>query len=323
MRDRRDLSHRSPPSGASSTSHDVARMVRRGVVALVALPGAAAAHTADAGGAESWYLHWSFEPWVVACLALSAALYLIGIYRLWHHAGRGRGVSPVQAAAFAGGWAFLVVALLSPLDPLGNQLFSAHMVQHETLMLLAAPLLVLGRPLAAWAWALPFQWRRATGGFFHARAWRTPWLVLTGPVSAWSLHALALWLWHLPVLFEAALASEVLHSFQHITFLFTALLFWWSVLGATTHKDKGIALVSILTTFVHTGALGALLTLAQTDWYPSYAATTAAFGLTPLEDQQIGGLVMWIPAGAVYVISGLLVAASWMNPGRRPAARLA
>lgn len=219
----------------------------------------------------------------------------------------------MQGSAFAAGWLFLVLALVSPLDSFGDQLFSAHMVQHETLMLLAAPLLVLGRPLAAWAWALPMPWRRTVGGFFHLPAWRKPWQLVTGPVCAWFLHAAALWLWHLPALFEMALSHPAVHSFQHLTFLFTALLFWWSVLNAATRKAQGIALVSLLTTFLHTGALGAILTLAHTDWYPSYAATAPAFGLSPLEDQQLGGLIMWIPAGAIYLVSGLFLGATWMT----------
>ncbi len=280
--------------------------------ATCALPLNAAGH-AIGTHAEAWHPHWSFEPWVVCCLALSSALYAVGVTRLWLHAGHGRGISRAQAAAFAAGWLFLVVALVSPLDSLGAQLFSAHMVQHETLMLLAAPMLVLGRPLAAWAWALPMPWRRGVGAFFHSRGWRVPWRIVTGALAAWLLHAAALWLWHLPALFEAALANEAIHTFQHLTFLFTALLFWWSVLGATTRRDRGIALVSLLTTFVHTGALGALLTLARTHWYPSYAATAPAFHLSPLQDQQLGGLIMWIPAGAIYLVSGLVLATRWMG----------
>jgi len=85
-----------------------------------------------------------------------------------------------------------------PLDTLGEELFSAHMVKHELLMIVAAPLLVLGRPLAAWVWALPPAWRGALGSCFRQPAWRVPWLALTAPLSAWALHALALWLWHLP-----------------------------------------------------------------------------------------------------------------------------
>ena len=282
-----------------------------------ALSSPAMAHELEGQSVKRWQANWSFEPWVIVCMFLSAALYVMGVFRLWRHAGIGRGISKWQTSAYAGGWLALVLALTSPLDSLGNFLFSAHMVQHETLMLIAAPLLVLGRPLAVWAWGLPFDWRRALGHLFHRRAWRAPWLLITGPLAAWILHALALWLWHLPSLFEAALANEAVHAFQHITFLFTALLFWWSVLAATTRRAKGIALLSLFTTFVHTGALGALLTLARSDWYPGYAATAPHFHLTAVEDQQLGGLVMWIPAGAVYLLSGLALAASWLK-GRNP-----
>ncbi len=278
-----------------------------------ALSSPAIAHALNEHGAGRWQANWSFEPWIVVCMSVSAALYLIGVLRLWRHAGIGRGLSKWQAGAYAGGWLGLVLALMSPLDALGGLLFAAHMVQHETLMLIAAPLLVLGRPLAAWAWGLPLDWRRALGHFFHRPAWRAPWLLITGPLAAWTLHALALWLWHLPAFFEAALANEAIHAFQHITFLFTALLFWWSVLAATTRHAKGIALLSLFTTFVHTGALGALLTLSRTDWYPSYGATAPLFHLTAVEDQQLGGLVMWIPAGAVYLLSGLALAASLLR----------
>ena len=278
--------------------------------------GSARAHTADETAMQPWHLQWSFEPRVLICLAVSAGLYVVGLVRLWGHTSGGRGVRPVQALAFAAGWAVLLAALVSPLDQLGGQLFSAHMIQHELLMIVAAPLLVLGRPLAAWAWALPLRWRRACGAFFHAPAWRAPWLVVTSPLSAWVLHALALWVWHVPRFFEAALASETVHAFQHIAFLLTALLFWWSIFGAVTRKHQGIALISLFTTMVHTGALGALLTLSQVAWYASYAVTAPAYGLTALEDQQVGGLVMWVPAGLAYLIAGLVLAARWLERPR-------
>jgi putative membrane protein len=283
------------------------------LAALVLTTKSNAAEIAGHHALEPWQPTWSFEPWILACLATTTLLYAIGVFRLWMRAGAGRGVSIRQVAAFCGGLLSLVVALLSPLDSLGDYLFSAHMAQHETLMLVAAPLLVLGRPLSVWTWALPFEWRRSTGQFFHQPAWRVPWLIITGPLVAWLLHALALWLWHVPAFFEAALANEAVHAFQHITFLLTALLFWWSVLGASTKRDKGIALVSVFTTFVHTGALGALLTLSHTPWYPSYDTTAPTLNLTALADQQLGGLIMWIPAGAIYLLSGLALASKWLD----------
>jgi putative membrane protein len=297
------------------------RRAAAGLVLLAAVAGAAMAHdVADAPGTAA-AAAWPFEPWLLACLALSAALYARGVGRLWRHAGTGRGVTPARVAAFAGGWLVLGLAVATPLDPLGNRLFLAHMVQHELLMIVAAPLLVLGRPLAVWAWALPIGGRRTLGGFFRRPGWRVPWRLATGALGAWLLHALALWLWHVPALFEAALANEAVHALQHSSFLLTALLFWWSVLGARTRSARGVAVLSLFTTMVHTGALGALLTLSPVAWYPSYAASAPAFGLDALEDQQLGGLVMWVPAGLVYVVCGLVLAALWRaGPGRpRPA----
>ncbi len=288
-----------------------------GAATLVAAGGIAFAHTLDESPAQTWDLHWSLEPWVLLCLASSAAMYGLGLMRLWSHTDAGRGVRPLQAAAFGLGWLVLVAALVSPLDTLGGRLFLGHMIQHELLMIVAAPLLVLGRPLAAWAWALPPSWRGAAGAFFHAPAWRTPWLVLSGPVAAWVAHAVALWGWHVPALFDAALRSEALHAWQHITFLLTALLFWWSILGAVRRAEQGVALISLFTTMVHTTVLGALLTMSPTLWYQSYVATAPAYGLTAIEDQQLGGLVMWVPAGLVYVIAGLTFAARWLGRSER------
>lgn len=283
----------------------------------------ASAHALDEAARAGRNLPWSFEPWVLVCLAVSIAVYSIGLFHLWRRAGRGRGVNDLQLTAFLAGWLTLVVALVSPLDPLGSQLFSAHMVQHELLMIVAAPLLVLGRPLAVWVWALPFQWRRTVGNFFHRPMWRRPWLFITGPFIAWVLHALALWVWHVPVLFDAALANEAVHAFQHATFFLTAVIFWWSILGAATRKERGIALLSLFTTMVHTGALGALLALAKTPWYPSYFPTTSFYGLDALQDQQLGGLIMWVPAGFVYIACGVVLASRWLEPSGHRSGRLA
>jgi putative membrane protein len=279
------------------------------VLTLAAATPAVQAHAPERVAVPAPLGAWSLEPWVVLPLMFSAALYAIGISRLWRNAGAGRGITRGQVAAFAAGWLALVLALMSPLDGLGSRLFSAHMVQHEVLMLVAAPLLVLGRPLAAWAWAFTPAGRRNLGRWLRVRWWSGTWSVLTDPLAAWALHALALWAWHIPDLFEAALRSPWVHVLQHASFLFSALLFWWAVLGADvrSRKDSGYAMVYLFTTMLHTGALGALLTLAPTPWYPSYAAATGALGLDPVEDQQLGGLVMWVPGGLAYLAAGLAV----------------
>lgn len=316
---RRAVSRETPRLGGGSMSGRLRLALLVG--GLVQSSQLAAAHAVDIPPPAMSNLLWSFEPWVLVLLGLSTCLYAVGLSRLWAHAGRGRGVHVGPSLAFATGTLVLVVALVTPLDPLGSQLFSAHMVQHELLMIAAAPLLVVGRPLAVGIWALPIGWRRALGGLFHRPGWRVPWRFVTGPLPAWVLHALALWVWHVPVLFEAALANEAVHAFQHIAFLVAALLFWWSVLGVTTRQARGIALLSLFTTMVHTGALGALLTLSPVAWYPCYAQSADAFGLDALEDQQLGGLVMWIPAGLIYVACGLVLASSWIGKPIRRSSR--
>ncbi|PYK35494.1 MAG: cytochrome c oxidase assembly protein, partial [Verrucomicrobia bacterium] len=120
--------------------------------------------------------------------------------------------------------------------------------------------------------------------------------------------------WHAPALFEATLENESIHALQHASFLFSALLFWWAVIhGRKRALGFGLAVLYMFTTALHSGLLGALLTFANSVWYPGYAERTAAWGLTPLEDQQIGGLIMWIPAGLVYIAAGLALFAGWLR----------
>ncbi|MHB1122817.1 MAG: cytochrome c oxidase assembly protein [Ramlibacter sp.] len=290
-----------------------------GAAALLALSASAVAHTGEEAAGATW--RWSAEPWVLVPLALSALLYGTGLARLWRRAGAGRGIRPWQPAAFAAGWLALAAALVTPLDALGSRLFAAHMVQHELLMVVAAPLLVLGRPLGAWTWALAPSHRRRVGAATRWRWLAAAWGGITRPVTAWMLHAIALWAWHVPVLFEAALRHEAVHILQHTTFLGTALLFWWAVLGGDPRSPRGgFALAYLFATMMHTGALGALLTFAPTAWYPAYEQAGGAFGLTPLEDQQLGGLIMWVPGGIAYVIAGLaLVGRLLARPDVSPA----
>jgi cytochrome c oxidase assembly factor CtaG len=252
---------------------------------------------------------WSFEPLVVIPLTLTAVLFILGLYRLKH-----RAIRSWEALCFALGWLALFVALVSPLHAWGQVLFSAHMTQHEILMLVAAPLLVLGRPLIAFLWALPLNWSRSLGNLAKIHWLNRLWRALTIPLVAWLVHAVALWVWHIPLLFDAVLHSELIHTAQHLSFLISALLFWWALIhGPQGAMGYGAAVLYLFTTSVHSGVLGALITLAGSVWYPSYVGLTNSWGLTPLEDQQLGGLIMWIPAGLVYVIAGLALFAGWLR----------
>lgn len=295
------------------------RALRIVLILLAALPAAASAHVPDPGPALPSPWAWDLAPWLVALLALSALGYAVGLWRLWSNAGRGRGVTFTQAAAFGLGWLSLAAALVSPLDTCGGLLFSAHMVQHEVLMVLAAPLMVIGRPLATWTWALSPAQRRVVGRWFQARGWTALWGTLTDPLVAWALHALALWGWHIPAAFDAALQHEALHILQHLSFFGTALFFWWSVLGHDPRGryGPGHSTAYLFTTMMHTGALGALLSLAPTPWYAPYIPLTGSLGFDPVQDQQLGGLVMWVPAGLAYVIAALWVLGRMLTRGAR------
>jgi putative membrane protein len=254
------------------------------------------------------------EPWLAVLLAASAMLYIRGVVRLWRTRGAQRGLRVRDVVSFAAGFAVLCAALLPPLDPLAATAFRWHMVQHELLMIVAAPLLVAGRPLAAWAWGLPRAAAAAFGAAFRHRGFAQPWRLATAPLGAWVLHAAALWLWHAPALFGAALAERSLHDWQHVSFVATALLFWWSVLAAA-RRHPGAAIASLFATMLSTGALGALLTFSGTVVYAAYRNVVGP--LTPLEDQQLGGLLMWIPGGLVYAGAALWIAADALRDDRR------
>jgi putative membrane protein len=256
---------------------------------------------------------WSFDPAVIVLLVLSAALYFSGVRALWRSAGSGHGIRSWETAAFLAGWVTLAVALVSPLHRLGGVLFAAHMAQHELLMVVAAPLLVLGRPIIPFLWALPISWRRAAGDWASVRPVRAIWVLLTIPAVAWALHAGAIWLWHAPSLYQATLGSELVHTAQHLSFLGTGLLFWWALLhGREGRTGRPAAVIYLFTTAVHTSLLGVLLTFSSRLWYPLYGATTMPWGLTPIEDQQLAGLIMWVPAGLVYAVAALALAGIWI-----------
>lgn len=298
------------PAPAAATTCRRRRALRALAWTLGALPlelGSALAH--DGSGP----MHFNFDPLVTVPLALAAWAYQRGVRALWRHAGSGRGVSVRQVIWFALGWLALFVALVSPLDHMADELFSVHMVQHELLMVVAAPLLVLSRPLGAWAWALPTGWRPQVGRLLRQPRVRTAWRLLTAPLSAWLLHAAALWLWHVPAFFNASLTNNAIHVAQHLCFVVTSLLFWWTAIGERSPARRAIGVVSLFTTMMHMGMLGALLAFTPVVLYEAYLPTTLARGIDPLLDQQLGGLLMWVPAGTAYVIAGLGIAAGLLR----------
>ena len=266
---------------------------------------------------------WHWDPWIYVPLLISGGLYALGVRNLWGAAGEGHGVRRVEVGAFMGGLWVLAMSLLSPIHAVGGVLFSLHMVQHVLMLVVAAPLLLLGRPLVVFLWALPLPLRKGVGRMLARSPARLTLGTLGRPAVAWVLYAGIVWVWHLPTLYQAALRSEWVHALQHGTFVLVALVFWWAALefGRRRSEGYGLGVLYFFTTALHGSAFGALLTFAREAWYPFYEGRTAAWGLTPLQDQQFGGLVMWVPAGLVYLAAALIFLVSWLRASERAAQR--
>jgi cytochrome c oxidase assembly factor CtaG/cytochrome c2 len=288
--------------------------VLRCAALLMAAPAVVSAHELTGRAPREW----EFDPLVVVPLAVALVLYAAGLARVWRRAGPGRGISWWSGASFAAGWIALAVALVSPIAWLSRILFSVHMTQHTLLMLVAAPLLTFGHPLLAWMWALGDRPRDRV-----ARALRAPrlvraWHVLTAPATVFLLQAAALWVWHIPSWYEAALGDDGIHAIQHLSFVAAGSLFWWAMTeGRYGRSGYGLGVLYVFMTAVHSGGLGALLTFAPAVWYPEYARQAAGWRLDPLADQQLAGLLMWIPAGVVFTVFGLALTAAWLGEAER------
>jgi cytochrome c oxidase assembly factor CtaG len=283
---------------------------------LLATPSAALAH---AGHLHADPAGWTFDLWISGPIVLAGIAFAVGFARLWSVMEHGHAALARRGLGFIAGWLLLAGALLSPLHELGERLFVAHMNEHEILMALAAPLLVVSRPLGIMLWMLPCGARRAAGSGLRHPALVATWTFATLPLVATVLHGLAIWVWHVPVVYEAALASVTVHRLEHVSFLLTAVLFWWALVWpARGVRDYGTAVAALFATALHTGFLGILIALSPTLLYPLQSAGAAAYGIAPMDDQQLAGLVMWIPAGLVYTAAALVFAALWITGARRP-----
>jgi cytochrome c oxidase assembly factor CtaG len=270
------------------------------------------AHPLHAPPRDPWRT-WTWEPLVVVGIVVGAWLYARG----WRAIARRRAqvVQRWRGACFAAGLGILVAALLSPIDSVAAALFSMHMTQHLLLVMIAAPLLILGDAGRIMFWALPPHARRAVPRSLHR-------VTLVPPALAWVMHVVALWVWHVPQAYEAALHSAPVHALEHATFFVTALLFWRPLIAPLRRRRLRFAPATmyLFAAGLQCTALGALITFARHAWYPTHAALTQGFGLTALEDQQLAGLIMWVPAGIVYLVALVGIAAA-LRPTAAPPRR--
>jgi len=180
-----------------------------------------------------------------------------------------------------------------------------------------------GRPVPVWLQALPQPLRIRCARMLQSPATHGAWNTVTTPIVAWTLHGGAIWLWHLPQLYDLAVDNEAIHLVQHAMFVGTAIVFWWGMLyGRYGRAGYGAAVFYVFTTAVHTGILGAIVTFAGAPLYSVYLAPAAANGLDALADQQLAGLIMWVPAGLVLTTLGIALFAAWLGEAERRARAL-
>ncbi|WP_165967436.1 cytochrome c oxidase assembly protein [Luteimonas aestuarii] len=259
---------------------------------------------------------WSLSP-VVPALLLVIALYGIGLSRLWRGGHAGRGISIAEAASFFAGTGVLVLAMVWPVDAYGAWLLSAHMGQHMLLLALAPPLLLAGRPLAVLAAALPPRWSKALHRVLHP---------LQAPFSrtlalATSANVAVMWGWHAPAALALVMRSEPAHWLMHGSFLLAGL--WlWTLLWQRIRDDASGALsgaIAIVVVMMQMGFLGALLVFSRRILHPVYADRAAELGITAFDDQQLAGLIMWVPSALPYLVGAVwLLAREFRRMERRP-----
>jgi putative membrane protein len=252
---------------------------------------------------------WSWDPLILLSTGLVAIVYARGLRRIRR---RTRRAAPElwRAPAFGSGLAILIVALQSPISTYDNSLFSIHMLQHMLLVLGAAPLLLIGAPLLPLLWGLPDQERRGVGRLLHGHGPLHRFgHQITQPLVAEVLFLGTLALWHVPVLYDAAQGHSLAHNLEHALLLGTAVLFWWPLLpptDASKRMGRGLAVVYLAAAAVEGTVIGALLTFSSEPLYATYRLAPRIAELSVLQDQQLAGLIMWVPSGLVY-LSAILV----------------
>jgi putative membrane protein len=263
---------------------------------------------------------------LLTALLLAGGIYLTGLIRVWSSTGLGHGIPVWRAACFLAGMLILAFTLLGPMDELADGAFSMHMVQHMLLMKVIAPLLLLGEFSSLSLWAVgKGTAHQLAGAWNRSGPLRGTWRWLTHPWIAWTLFAMCLWIWHIPAFYQAALESEPVHGLEHLLFLGTSMLFWWYLLQDQRDQKVryGGVVLYLFTTLLQESILGALLTFSSRSWYSLYNSPDL-WGLSPLADQQLAGLIMWLPGGMLFMFLIVLYFGSWLQaierslPGQAP-----
>ena len=270
------------------------------------------AHTSGEGIARA---EWHWRPDVLLVIISFGTIYTRGW--LWLRRRSAHTVQTWQLAFYLLGLAAICLALISPIDALASTLLHMHMVQHLLLLMIAPLLLLLANPLAAFLWGIPVNIRRIVGHFFIRRSlFRSAlWALTLMPVS-WGLYVVDLWAWHHPVLYQTALRNEWVHDLQHLLFFFTAILFWWPIANPAPRLHGlisfGFRIVYLVAATLQNTLLGMAISLPERILYPFYASIPRLRDLSPINDQALGGGIMWV-SGHMYLIPILILVARMLK----------
>jgi len=216
----------------------------------------------------------------------------------------------------------MAIALLSPIDVLGGQLLTMHMVQHLLLVMIIPPLILLANPLPFLLWGSPHKVRTGISHLLSPKAkFRYYLRKATGPGVVWLMFVIVYWGWHDPNAYNLALQSALVHDLEHLTFFLVSMLFWWHVIGAGPRIHRPLSpagrFAYVLTAIPPNMLAGLAIVFATGPIYSYYEAMPRIWGLSVMEDQQIGGVIMWIPGSMMYIIAALILASRWLQKEER------
>jgi len=271
-------------------------------------------HITSAGPDFPLRLAWNLEPLVVVPVVVAAVLYATG----WRTASRRMPArfGDRHLVATLAGLAAIVLALVSPLDALSARYLQAHMIQHLLLMVVAPPLLWMGAPVAPLLLGLPKPIRRTATRALTLSPVRRLSHVLADPMVSWVAFVVAFWVWHVPALYQLALRSDGWHHVEHACFFVTASLFWRPVVlpwPARLAWPRWAMIPYLALADLQNSVLAAILTFSDHLIYPAYAALRPMSGLSPLEDQAIAGVIMWVPGSLAFLLPVLWLVATTLT----------
>ena len=268
---------------------------------------------------------WDWRLDVITVLLTFGTLYTIGWQRLRRK--QAKLATNWRIAAYYAGLLSLVIALMSGIDTFQTQLFFIHMTQHIVLVMIAPPLLLIANPMPFLLWAIPRQERQLIAGFLTQKSrFRRMFVKLTAPGLVWLFYAINLWLWHDPNPYNEAIVNDTLHDIEHLTFFLTGMALWWHITNAAPYfhgrRTYAMRIALVIATYFQNLLIGVGITMSGTLIYTYYAGVPRVWGIDPIRDQTIGGLIMWIPGGMMYLMALLgLIALAVQESERR--ARLA